>query len=390
MKKICALVMLFIALALTACAGADGKSAEPEDIGEQITNIEEQIKIISPEPVTSEQPEPTPDAAPLYEPGIAAGYGVGACCKTVDRGTEVDIIGEDEEYYIVLYEDTELYVEKRFIRDVNAESPKERTAYAGYGAQLFVGPYLTGEPLEKPAFNTALTILDEFGGLMIVKTKKSEGYIDAAFVSPVRVPWSDGANNSGDSGQKSGGSAYTGGTDGGDITLGNRRTETAVPILLSARYEPKSADKLPARGVILADGTELYLGIVYPGDELMILSAEGKTAEIYTPRGTGTLPRWAVLLGDEEPYDAWNGYASYGAKLFGSWRLTGANNDIRLNTRLTVILETDNGYFVQLSDGRYGYVDRAAVSRTMIVIENNDEDPGAAYPEVGEWTEPVL
>jgi hypothetical protein len=54
---------------------------------------------------------------------------------------------------------------------------------------------------------------------------------------------------------------------------------------------------------------------------------------------------------------------------------------------MTVVLETDNGYFIRLSDGRYGYMDKAAVSRTVTVIDN--EAPAAPEP-AAEWTVPVL
>lgn len=379
MKRPLVLLLIFIALAISACANSAASSAEPAD-------TEDQVMIASPEPVPPEEPEPTPEPTPAWERGIAAGYGIGLLYGKADRGTEVDITAELEGYYCIQYDGTELFVEKSFVRDITAGKPAERSAYSRYGAEIFPGPYLDGEPLEKPAMNTKLTVLDEFGDLMLVKTGRSEGYIDAAYVSPVWVTWQNGGSESGDSGQNSG-NAYSGGSDGGDITLGKRRTDTAVPELLSVRFEPQSSDKLPERGVILADGTELYLGIVYPGDELMVLGAEGKKAEIYTAGGTGTLPRWAVLLGDEEPYSTWTGYAAYGARLYASYRLAGRYEDVWLNTELTVVLETDNGYFIQLSDGRYGYMDKAAVSRTVTVIDN--EAPAAPEP-AAEWTVPVL
>ena len=380
MKRIYVLLLTGLALTLTACAGPAADTAEPAE-------IEEQITFESPEPVSSASPEPTPEPTPVWQSGIAAGYGIGVLYGKADRGTEVDITGEEGACYIIHFDDTDLYVEKNLVRDIDAAGPAERTAYAWYGAEIYSGPYLTGEPLEKPVLNTVLTVLDEFGDLMLVRTAGSEGYISAALVSPVWIALPENSDSEA-GGQNSSDSAYSGGADGGDIPLGIRET-AETPVLLSARYEPQSVDTFPERGVILADGTELYLGIVYPGDELMVLSEDKNTAEIYTSRGTGTLPRWAVLLGDEEPYGSWTGYASYYAKLYESWRLAGMYEDIYLNSAMTVILETDGGFFVQLADGRYGYMKTEAVSRTVTEVYE-DEEADIPEPAASEWTEPVL
>ena len=226
---------------------------------------------------------------------------------------------------------------------------------------------------------------------MLVRTDKTEGYIRAASVSPVWISWTTDSEDRG-SGNNGSSGAGIGGADGGDITLGNRMNEAALPVLLSSRREePETGSAVrPSDGMILADGTELYLGIVYPGDELMILSADDKTAEIYSSRGTGILPRWAVLIGNEEPYSAWTGYSLYGAKMYGDYRMTGEYEEKALNTEMTVILETDNGFFIKLSDGRFGYMERSAVSRTKTVVYYNDSGSGSGDIAVEEWTVPVL
>lgn len=378
MKKTIALIPLCLLFALSAC----GKTYTA---AEELPVKTEQVLIDLPEPTPSDEPEPTPEPTPAWESGIAAGYGIGVLYAAADRGTPVEITGEEGDYYTVLFEGTELYVEKRFVRDASEPQPEGYTAYAKNGAEIYAGPYLTGDPLEKPRMNSALTVVDAFGDLMLVRTDKAEGYIRSALVSPVWISWQTG----GDQGQNSGGgnNSAAGGTDGGDITLGGKRTPSAVPVLLSAHYEElQSGNKNAVRGVILADGTELYLGIVYPGDELMVLSAESDTVEIYTSRGTGTLPRWAVLMGDEEPYKTWKGYAYYGARLYDSFRMTGGYADVYLNTEMTVILETDGGLFVRLPDGRYGYLGKTCVTEnaTVIYYEEPDSDPAA------EWTVPVL
>ena len=386
MKRMIALFMICLIFALSACGEINA------DV-EEHPNKAEQIQIEPPASKPSDVPEPLPEPDPAGEKGIAAAYGIGVLYVTAERGTHVEIIGEDEAYYIVVFDGIELYIEKCFVRDVTAGIPEERTAYAMYGAEIYPGPYLTGEPVEKLQLNSILKVLDEFGDLMLVRSDRSEGYISAALVSPVWISSSAGdGNNSTESGQDSSGSAFIGGEDGGDITLGGRKTGAVVPVMLSARYEElQSGNKAPTQGMILADGTELYLGIVYPGDELMVLSAEGRITEIYTSRGTGTLPRWAVLLGDEDPYETWNGYAAYDAKLYDSYRLTGVYKGINLNTEISVILQTDDGYFVRLSDGTYGYTDRTAVSRNMTVFyESGDDSAPATEPDVGEWTDPVL
>ena len=226
---------------------------------------------------------------------------------------------------------------------------------------------------------------------MIVKSDKAEGYIRSALVSRnwISVPQYGGA---GSQGHNSGGSASSGGADGGDITLGVTPSRNIYPVLLSTHreYQPSDNSVSFSEGAILADGVELYLGIVYPGDELMVLSENNTTAEIYTSRGIGTLPRWAVLVGDEDPYETWNGYAGYEAKLYDSYRLAGASVDIKLNTELTVIMETDNGLFVQLPDGRFGYMAKSTVSRNMTVVYYEEPGKRADSSPVSEWTDPVL
>ncbi len=381
MKRINTLLLICSLLFLAACA-------ETENINPEMTVAEEEITAESPSEVPAVIPEPTPEPTPEWKSGIAAGYGVGILYSTADRGSVVEITGEDAKYYFISFDGRELCVEKCFVRDAAAEKPKERTAFAGFGAEIYSDPYLTGEPLEKLAVNTSLTVIDEFGDIMLVKTDATEGYIEAASVSPVWIVWTENEDTE-DKGQSSAGNIYTGGTDGGDITLGTKRTGIAAPVMLVSHYEKQSdGDEFPKRGVILADGTEIYLGIVYPGDELMVLSADEKTAEIYTDIGTGTLPRWAVLLADEEPHETWTGYASYMAKLFPSWHLAGVFEDIRINTEMTVILDTGSGYFVKLSDGRYGYMEKTTVSSTYTVI--NNENAEVPEPAAEEWTVPVL
>ena len=375
-KKAVSIIIVVLLVILLAVVSFSRRSvaAPQEELQEPLeTPAVEKPVVTTPAPTPTPEPTPTPIPTPVWEKGIVAAYDIGILYRTAERGEIAEILGEEGNYYRIALEGRTLFVEKRFVKDAEEEIPEEKTAYARTGAEIHDTPYLTGEPLEVLKLNSPLTVIEEFGDLVLVKTETVQGYTDAARISPVRIVWSGGG---------SGGSS--GGADGGDISLGSRSFLRPIAGLFSRRMEEEKQEVIPKQGRILADGAELYLQIVTAGDTVMVTAEEERLCTIWTGEETGTLPRWALQLEGDEPFGEWQGFAKNKAKLFENYWLTGNSEELKLNTKITVLLQTDDGYFVE-ANGRQGYMNAADVSEKQIVWSGGGSSSGS-----GEWTAPVL
>ena len=375
-KRIFSIISIILIILLTVLLGVVSFSRRSVAVrGEETPEPEESpaaetMVVTTPSPTP--EPTPAPVPTPAWEQGIVAAYDIGVLYRTAERGEITEILGEAGNYYRITLDEKTLFIEKRFVKDAEEAIPEEKTAYARTGAEVFDSPYLTGEPLEVLKLNTPITVVEEFGDLVLIKTETGQGYTDASRISPVRIVWSGGGGGS------------SGGADGGDISLGSRVFLRPVAGLFPARMEEEKHEALPKQGRILADGAELYLQIVTAGETVMVTAEEEKVCTIWTGEETGTLPRWALYLDGEDPFPEWQGFAKNGAKLYGDYRLAGSCEELKLNTKITVLLRTDEGFYVE-ANGRQGYMAEGDISEKQITWTG-----GGGSGESGEWTAPVL
>lgn len=373
-KKVFSIIAIAVLAALLAFVSLSRRTvvSPGEEPSEPVETPAVETAAVS-APAPTPEPAPTPVPTPSWEEGIVAAYDIGVLYRTAERGEIADIFGEEGNYYRIGLDEKTLFIEKRFVRDDGEEPQEEKTAYARTGAEFFASPYLTGEPLATLKLNTPVTIIEELGDIILVKTDAAQGYADASRFSPVRITWSGG-----------GGGGSGGGADGGDIFLGIRSFLQPVEGLFPSYMEEEAAEGLPERGRILADGAELYLQLVSAGESVMVTEKEEKICTIWTGEEKGTLPRWALYLEGDEAFREWQGFAKSKAKLFENYRLAGTGEELKLNTKITVLLQTDGGYYVE-ANGRQGYMAAGDISEKQIVWSGGGGSSGE-----GEWTAPVL
>ncbi len=372
-KKAFSIIAIAVLVALLAVVTFSRKTvASPEEEPSEPEEAPAAETAAVPAPAPTPEPTPTPVPTPSWEEGTVAAYDIGVLYRTAERGEIAEIFGEEGNFYRIGLDEKTLFIEKRFIRDAGEEPQEEKTAYARTGAEFFASPYLTGEPLETLKLNTPVTVMEELGDVILVKTDTAQGYADASCFSPVRITWSGGGGGGG------------GGADGGDIFLGNRRFLKPVEGLAPVYTEEKTGEGFPAQGRILADGAELYLQLLTAGDSVMVTEKEEKFCTVWTGEETGTLPRWALYLEGDEAFREWQGFAKNKAKLFESYHLTGAGEELKMNAKITVLLQTDDGYYVE-ANGRQGYMAAGDISEKQIVWNG-----GGGSGSGGEWTAPVL
>ena len=381
MKKGVALTLIIVLSALLAGVIFFRKAGTPlreVPVHPESSGTEETLTVEIETPATPfPEPEPTPEPVqtPIWEKGTVTVYDIGILYRTAARGEVAEIVGEEGDYYRIRLDDKTLFIEKRFIKDVSESIPEEKTAYALNGAECFSSPYLTGEPLETLKLNTPITVIEEFGELLLAKTDTVQGYIDASSVSSVRIVWSFSEGGGGGEGN-----------DGGDISLGYRSSLRPVAGLFLNRMEEEKSESIPEQGRILADGAELYLQITAEGDTLMVISAEEQNCCIWTGMEIGTFPRWALRMEGDEVFSEWQGFANSNAKLFEDYRFAGSCEKLKLNTVITVLLQTDRGCYVE-ANGHRGYMKETDISQKQIVWSAGGESSDGSS---GEWTAPVL
>lgn len=113
--------------------------------------------------------------------------------------------------------------------------------------------------------------------------------------------------------------------------------------------------RLPCKGTVVYDGTELFLTVLTEGEEVSALT-RGKVLCLITVRGmTGTVPRWELRFSDDSPFESWTAYAKKGARIWWDGGMQIASEVLKENDALRVVGKTDRALLVTI-DGRTGFV----------------------------------
>ena len=328
------------------------------------------------EPTPEPTPEPTAEPTPAPQNGTARVDGIGIVVKLFNRGDEVTLTGEQDDYYIVALDDGDVLVEKELIRLSTERDSAETNAYANSETRLYDNPYLEGTPIATLSRNTQVTVIDSFGGRSLVRYGEQTGFMKAGDLA------------AGYQGNYYYNGGSTTGVDGGDITLGAIGGTRG-------RYVSLAAVGYPKTGKVLADGTEGYLRFLKAGETVTVIEIdpgkdkdriEGDEKCILSDSGrTGTVPRWEVILEGDEPYQEWTGYSVINGELYDNYRLLGKPiQTLRLNSELKVIFATQDVLVVK-TDTDYAYIAQEDVTEKPTVYSG-----GGGGNSEAEWTAPVL
>ena len=293
----------------------------------------------------------------------------GVAVKTFARGDRVNVKDLRDGCYVVEGESGDLLVEMWLVRLDSEAAAAPFTAYAGGNIDVFPSPYLEGEKLATLYMNTLLTVEDRLGPVMRVTMMDGRvGYTLASGISMSPIQYNGGGSS--------------GGSDGGDIPIGNFGSGglTVVRLLSTVRQENEQPFA-PGSGTILADGAEGYVVLLNRGDMVFVKEKTGSICTVQAGEAVGIMPLRLLAFADDPAYEAWDGFALGNAPLHRHWRMLDEEKKLMMNTKLLVIGEIGKICMVQLEDG-YGFVPLDKISRTMIVYNGGDSSGG--------WTDPVL
>ena len=370
MRKLISICLILSICLLAGCAGMESAlPAAPEMPAVTPTPTP------TPEPEPTPTPEPTPEPEPETVPGQVIANGIGTVYCRLDRGAQLVIIDELENFNLVDMGGLIGLIEKQFLRPDDEAAPEERTVYARETVSIYPTVYMEDEPVAQAGFNEALTVLDEFGDIMLVGKDGLCGFILSSFVGDSPIYYSGGG--SGGSGDSGGGSS--GGADGGDIQLGFAAGQSGGFIRL--------ASSRPAH--VLGNGVELYLTVLSRGDTVKVLSREDGMCKLYIDGLVAQVPDWAIQMPEDEPYVEWDGYAAKGMPLYADYRMRVPARDVVLNTQLHVLQDFGDLLLVSLEEELY-YVPADCVSQNYIQYNYNPGGGSSGGSSGGEWTDPVL
>lgn len=371
------LMLLLLVLALSGCG-----AAQPEAL---------------PEPTESAPATEAPARQETLPPETAAGTvkadKTAVMLTKANRGDLLDLAGDyDEAHYVVKLEAGYGILEKRLARRADAPPFESWEGYASYGAMLYPDYLLKGAglPLEP---NRKVTVLESLGDVLLVRTEEIQGYIRESQVITYPIPVAPS------------GGEETEDRDGGDISLGTR-----AGVRLLGTFLPQEG-QTSGKVSVLADGVPILLGWFDRGETVALITQEGYAPALEGCRcvylkGICGYVEAALIAGEgEEPYISWEGYAVYGAKVYGGYDLGGEPILApQVNTRLQVLEDLGSCYLVAVWDME-GYLAKESVSREFQDLGGESGSPNGGDPHNGapdngapdngsspeaEWSPPVL
>lgn len=376
MKRVISLTLAVLLLLTLASCGK--KEAEPTTA----PTVEETTAPVVETTEETEAPAPT---EPEWEPGISrAAYGE-AVYALLDVGTEVNVIGQFKDYFVIEGEELDLLVEKRFVR-LDSEDPFESwDGYAMSGTEVFDNVYLRGEAIANLGRNTKVTVLEGKGDWLQIEWDGGSGYVDASKISKWYIN-----SGSGSSGGSSGGSSAP--ADGSDVPLDrlSARDFQAELTLLGAYYGPEMEEELETgMGAVLAQDVEAYICLLLRDDEAKVTEYDEETITIWLENDLyAQLPRWLLRLEGDEEYESWTGYSKWSGKVYEEYQMRNVQMTLTTNKQVTVLDELPDCYVVEV-DGQIGYMELGDVSANRYVTSGGGSSGGGSSSG-DTWTPPKM
>lgn len=374
-KKVLALAIAMLTLVL--CCACGNETARPEPTP-------------NPTPAPTPVPEPTPTPEPESVPGTVRLLKLPVVWTVLNRGDEVDVVGEEDGYYIVELDGRKQYVDSRLVRldrDAVIDIEAGRTVYAKSKAFIYETALLDGEAVANPALNEEMELLDELKGISYVDYQGIKGYIASELLSETKTSlyqdW--GGYSGGGGGAPAGGGG--GGADGGEIALGYyvHPRDEHILVKLSGKTDSQ-------RGLVFSDNTEVYVTFLEKDDTVRVVEKKDDYAAILFEDSILVIPGYAVRMKDEDAFRQWTGFAKSGAELFTDYNMKDEQQLLAQNTKLTVIDEFENCFLVETEEST-GYIAKDSISETEIAVYwggGYSDGGGSSGGGGAEWTEPVL
>lgn len=385
-----AALAVLLAVILLLLAFCDGKQKE---------------EVTTPDPLPTETTTPAPEE-PEWEIGYSRAKYAEAIYTTLTKGTEVEVVGQYKDYYVIAGEPYDLLVEKRFVGIEGEEAFESKTGRTNTSTQVFDSVYRRLEPITELTAGTEVTVLAGKGNWMYIEWADGKGYVRATSISYV--------DNSGNT-STGGGNVSNSGTstpiDGTDVDVNTLAYGTQAQhglVMLGSYHGPQLEEEFEKTdGVILADDVEAYICLFEYNEELKVLEYDDKYCTIYLEEGlTAKLPRGLVRLAGDEAYESWDGYSTSGTVTFEEYQLRNAWASLELNTQIKVLDKLpgfsygDEGVYVVSYDGDVVYMGLWGVSQEKQEKPadqggnsgnaNGGDSPSTPTVPGDTWTPPVL
>ncbi|MBQ3193149.1 MAG: serine/threonine protein kinase [Oscillospiraceae bacterium] len=344
-------VLLAAALAVVVAAGAlfglkGGDSAAPTEETIAAASTETQAAVT--------------EAVPVWEPGVArANYGE-AVYRTLDAGTEVNVIGRYKDYFVIEGDDLDLLVYQDYIRTAKDEKFQWWDGYSQKDTGVYKNVKLEGDPFAILEKNTKVRVLEGKGSWVQIEWDGGTGFVSVDNVSQ----WYITSFGSG-AGAVGGGGGGSGGVNAGDIAA----TEMGAQLfLLGEYYGPRQESNFKAsqgkgKGTILADGTEAYITLLMYGDEVKVTEYTKTKATIWLEGDLyAQVSRKMLRLDEDKAYNTWDGNTAWDAVIYSEAQLRNVSQELSLNKVVTVVDELPGCYVVEF-EGKIGYMPKDKVSR---------------------------
>lgn len=382
MKRNLILFFCIAVLFLTACTRYEATPAE-----------------VTPTPEAAAAPTltPTPEPTPETTAGTVRVLKAPAIIETLQRGDEVTITGEQGEFYTVDSAKGSGLVEKRLLATEADKSFEERKGYAYASAKLYSDYRLIGEPIAELNLNDEMTVAADLDGCYLVNFNGTMGYISSNMVSDTQTAVSyDYGGGGGDTGGGGGGAAPAGGADGGDIALSRQVKPAPALVLLSGTATPQVTPG--SKGQVISLEAELIAAFFDMGDEVRVASVDGESCTLYIDGVYAQMEKRFLTLDGEDIGEPKEGYTNSSTKLYDNYYLISNDSAIALmtNSKLNVLADLNDCYFVSTEDGTYGYVEKGVVSDEPVITYSDygggggGGDTGGGGGGSAEWTEPAM
>lgn len=355
MKRIIAFALaVMLVLTVTACGK---KEAEPTTEPAVETTVPVETTQATEE---TEAPAPT---EPEWETGISrAGYGE-AVYTLLEKGSEVKVIGQFKDYFVIEGEELDLLVEQRFVR-LDSEDPFESgDGYSKSGTQVFEGVYMRDDAIATLSRNTKVTVLEGKGDWLYIEWAEGSGYVDADQISK----WYINDTTTSDTKKDSSSGTTTTPADGSDVPLGSLAAQDfqAELTLLGDYYGPEmEKDSQEGMGVVLAEDVEAYICLLIRDDEAKVTEYDDETVTIYLEKELyAKLPRWLLRLEGDKEYESWTGYSTWSGEVYEEYQMRNERMKLTYNKEVKVLDKLPDCYVVEV-DGQIGYMELGDISAT--------------------------
>jgi len=313
----------------------------------------------------------------------------------LNRGAEVQIVDEDDDYYYCLYEGNTLAIDKSFVRSENEKPFVGFTAFTREGAKVYAD-YNLSESLGSFKLNDNIDVIDKVNNIYLVTYNGKTAYMLVSSLSETKIvvyvapkietPVDTGGGGSshddddgpsGDSGGGGGGGGDSGGGDsGGGETQGDGDDMELAFYDYGYRIVPLVNTDIK-KGTVLVDNTTSYIAILRRNDEVKVVKQDGDNYVLTFNGYKAEVEKKYIRMASESEPDTYTLYARSGAGVYQDYTLNTTIKTLSINDIVTVVDEIDDYYVIVLDDGSFGYIlkSNTSIEKLQIYVAPKIETP---------------